>query len=120
MEAGPVDGMTDKINLETTSNDKETKSDEERKGLIKTLFKQGKKIFTSLHRGEGAVTSPEGTEETVLVDAAREFLAQDETQLIERVIKLGLKDVEDFDESKGTSSSSAFYCHSKQISGPPL
>ena len=49
MEVGPVDGMTDKINLETTSNDKETKSDEESKGLIKT--QQGEK--KSLHYTEG-------------------------------------------------------------------
>ncbi len=87
MEVRPADGMPDKSNLESTSDDKATKSDEESKGSLKTLFKQWKILFTSPHRGEGVVTSPEGTEETVLVDTTREFLTQDETQLIERVDK---------------------------------
>jgi hypothetical protein len=33
----------------------------------------------------------------------REFLVQTETQFIKRTFKLGLKDVEDFDESKGST-----------------
>jgi hypothetical protein len=101
---GPGDGAPDKSNLEDTSGDKAPKSDEESKGLLSTLFKQGKNLFTSPQRGEGtAATSAEGIEEADLTDTTREFLAKGSTQFIERAIKLGLKDVDDFDESKGTT-----------------
>jgi hypothetical protein len=104
MDAGPGDGVSDKNNLEDTIGDKASKLDEQSKGLLSTLFKQGKNLFTSPQRGEGtATTSEEGIEETDLTDATREFLAKGVTQFIERDIKLGLKDVDDFDESKGAT-----------------
>ena len=102
--AGPGDGAPDKNDLEETSGDKAPKSDEESKGLLSTLFKKGKNLFTSPQRGEGtAATSAEGIEAADLTDATREFLAKAATQFIERAIELGLKDVDDFDESKGAT-----------------
>ncbi len=102
--AGPGDGTPGKNNLEETSGDKAPKSDEESKGLFNTLFKQGRNLFTSPQRGEGtAATSAEGIEEADLTDATREFLAKSATKYIERTIQLGFKDVDDFDESKGST-----------------
>jgi hypothetical protein len=61
-------------------------------------------LFTSTQKGEStSATSAEGIEETDLTDATREFLSKGVTQFIERTIKFGLKDVDDFDESNGTT-----------------
>jgi hypothetical protein len=56
--------------------------------------------FVTERRGS---TSTEGVEEADLTDDTREFLAKGVTQFIERPIKMGLKDVDDFDESKGAT-----------------
>jgi hypothetical protein len=102
--AGPGDGAPGKNNLEETSGDKAPKSDEESKGLLSTLFKQGRNLFTSPQRGEGAgATSAEGIEEADLTEATREYLAKAATKFIERAIQLGFKGVDDFDESKGAT-----------------
>ena len=88
MEAGAAgDGAPSKENLEETSGDKAPKSDEESKGLLSTLFKQGRNLFTSPQRGEGAgATSAEGIEEADLTEATREYLAKAATKFIERII----------------------------------
>jgi hypothetical protein len=105
MEAGAAgDGAPSKDNLEETSGDKAPKSDEENKGLLSTLFKEGRNLFTSPQRGEGVgATSAEGIEEADLTEATREYLAKAATKFIERAIQLGFKGVDDFDESKGTT-----------------
>jgi hypothetical protein len=56
MDTGSGGGTYDKINLEDTSGDKALKSDEEWKGLLNTLFKEGKKIFhfTTERRGNSS------------------------------------------------------------------
>ena len=101
---GSADGLPEKINLETTmSGDKAPKSDEESKGLFSSLFSQGRNLFTSSQRGEGEASSAETTEEAVRADATRENLARAATQFIETIIRLRLKDVDDFDESKGAN-----------------
>ena len=101
---GSIDGLPEKINLETTMNgDKAPKSDEESKGLLSSLFSQGRNLFTSPQRGEGAASSAETDEEAVRADVTREHLARAATQFIETIIRMRLKDVDDFDESKGTN-----------------
>ena len=101
---GSADGLPQKINLEVTMiDDKAPKSDEESKGLLSTLFSQGRNLFTSPQRGEGAASSAEATEEAVREDTTREHLSWVVTQFIETINRLRLKDVDDFDESKGTN-----------------
>lgn len=55
--AGPGDGAPDKNDLEETIGDKAPKSDEESKGLLSTLFKKGKNLFTSPQRGKGTTST---------------------------------------------------------------
>ena len=101
MEAGSVLPADE---IEPMSGVKAPKSDEEGKGLLSTLFKQGRNLFTSPQRGEGmAATSAEGIEEADLTEATREYLAKAATRFIERIIQLGFKGVDDFDESKGAT-----------------
>jgi len=98
MEAGSVLPADE---IEPMSGVKAPKSDEEGKGLLSTLFKQGRNLFTSPPKGEGAATLAQGVGETDLSEATREFLAQAGTRAIEWTIQTGLKGVDDFDESKG-------------------
>ncbi len=98
MEAGSVLPADE---IDPMSGVKAPKSDEEGKGLLSTLFKQGRNLFTSPPKGEGAATSAQGVGETDLSEATREFLAQAGTRAIEWTIQTGLKGVDDFDESKG-------------------
>ena len=60
-------------------------------------------MFTSPQRGEGAASSAETAKEAVRADATREHLARAATQFIETIIRMRLKDVDDFDESKGAN-----------------
>ena len=67
-------------------------SDEEKEGL---LFSQDRSLFTSPQREEEA-SSVEMGDERHRTTVTQEFLAQVVSQYIEFLIKMGIKDVDDF------------------------